>query len=195
MVEMNERVKPYASIIRAINIFRERGLKAIVEIGGMRQALNHEVDDTEHDCCQDGHSTYLWARTGAWVRSVDIDLDCSRLAAATCRDWPRTAIYTMDGLLFLDENKAVIDLLYLDAWDVGEPLYQEKHLEAYNVAKRNMNERGLILIDDTDVEMIDKEYFPVGTGNGGKGKLVIEQAHKDGWKILWTGRQTCLSLV
>ncbi len=50
----------------------------------------------------------------------------------------------------------------------------------------------IILIDDTDVERINEQVV-FSNGISGKGKLVIPQAIKDGYNVIFSGRQTLLS--
>ncbi|HON83195.1 MAG TPA: hypothetical protein PLI22_03550 [Caldisericia bacterium] len=69
---------------------------------------------------------------------------------------------------------------------------EENHLEAYQIAKKNLHDKSLILIDDTDVIERNGELFLDNSGISGKGILVIPQAVKDGYKIMFSGRQVLL---
>ncbi|GJQ28595.1 MAG: hypothetical protein HBSAPP03_04790 [Phycisphaerae bacterium] len=175
------RGKPRPSILATIDLLKKLGGKTIVEIGCMRQPLTHELDEFNPVCCNDGHSTAFWAMTGLAVHSVDIDPACCQVAAETCGACPNVSIYCADGIEFLRQFSGVIDLLYLDAWDAIEGIpYAEKHLEAFQVARPKLARRSLILIDDTDVAF------------GGKGRQAIPAIIRDGYDLLFVGRQTLL---
>ena len=91
-----------------------------------------------------------------------------------------------DGIKFVAEFNNKIDLLYLDFWAdeiVGTTLGTGRanaYLQAYLNAKDKMNEHSLILIDDTD------HIHPW------KHTLIVPEARKDDFKVLWEGRQTLL---
>ena len=129
-----------------------------------------------------GHSTMWWATTGAEVYSVDISEQFIGLTLKICENFKNVHGVIQDGIAFLKSFEQPIDLLFLDAWDVieGTP-FAEKHLEAYLAARPQLHENSLILIDDTDVQ------------DCGKGRLVIPQAIKDGYKVVFSGRQTLLA--
>jgi spermidine synthase len=147
----------------------------------MRQPLNHPIDEIRPMCCNDGHSTAFWARSGLEVHSVDINPGAVKIAAAGCKDFPNVKVACADGIAFLQDFPGTIDFLFLDAWDAlkGTP-YAEKHLEAYEVARKKLNPSALIVIDDTDIAF------------GGKGRLAIPAIIRDGFDLLTTGRQTML---
>jgi hypothetical protein len=85
-----------------------------------------------------------------------------------------------------------IDLLFLDAWDVNLEGSAERHLEAFKAAEQNLHEQSLVLIDDTDVDLVE-DILVFADGVSGKGKLVIPYAVNRGWKVVFSGRQTLLS--
>lgn len=173
---------PTEYLKKAVDQFKSRNGKVIVEIGTMRAVLSHPIDSGHCKGCMDGHSTMWWAMTGAEVYSVDISKESIDLTCRTCENFKNVHAVVQDGIEFLKSFNQPIDLLFLDAWDVidGTP-YAEKHLEAYLAAKPHLHEASLILIDDTDI----KEC--------GKGRLVIPQAIKDGYKVIFSGRQTLLA--
>lgn len=176
------REAPKKYIDQTINYFNKQNGKVIVEIGSMRAVLTHNIDTEKCAMCCDGHSTYLWGKTLAEVYSIDINPDITSIVKYSCKNFKNVNAITQDGIEFLKNFNKPIDLLFLDAWDViPGTSYAEKHLEAYEVSKKNLHEKSLILIDDTDVS------------NGGKGKLVIPKALKDGYKIIFSGRQTLLA--
>jgi hypothetical protein len=173
---------PTEYIKKTIDLFKSNNGKIIVEIGTMRALLTHPIDSGHCKGCMDGHSTMWWATTGAEVYSVDISKESIDLTSKTCENFKNVHAIVRDGLEFLKSFEQPIDLLFLDAWDVvdGTP-YAEKHLEAYFVAKPHLHENSLILIDDTDIK------------DCGKGRLVIPQAIKDGYTVVFSGRQTLLA--
>lgn len=184
-----DRPKPY--ILRALEIFAARGGKIIVEIGTSGGRMFHRLEEDgaawgEH-CCNSGHSTLHFAMSDAQeVWTVDINPEATEGARKNLaeseytRDRKNVRFVTQDGLEFLRNFSKPIDLLYLDGWDVEPGFYAENHLQAYLFAKDKLHDQSLILIDDTDVD------------NGGKGKWVIPKAIKDGYKIVFGGRQTLL---
>ena len=169
------RDKPRDYIEATCQILALMQAKVIVEIGSARQPLEHGLDEFNPVCCNDGHSTFFWDRTGCEVHTVDINPNSATMINALCKN---TTAYTQDGIEFLRGFDKTIDLLYLDAWDVlPGTLFAEKHLEAYQVARTKLSPRHLILIDDTDV------------GGAGKGELLIPVLQHDGYISMIEGRQ------
>lgn len=197
MIDQSKRDKPYKFIIKTINMVKSLGGCRILEIGSARQGLNHDINDFNHLCCNDGHSTALFAASGLEFDTVDINeiaVNISKdllkrfsanICSATC----------CDGIDFIKSYTKKIDLLYLDAWDVDLPESPERHLEAYYQAKKIMNKNCLILIDDTDIDFINGELISAIEAPGGKGKLLTQKAIEDGYKIIFTGRQTLLQRI
>jgi hypothetical protein len=178
------RGKPRPYILSAIDLLAKMQGKTIVEIGCMRQPLTHSLDEFNPACCNDGHSTAFWGRTGLEVHTVDILPECCNVTAEACRSYPNVHIYCGDGVQFLRGFKGMIDLLYLDAWDTLEGIpYAEKHLEAYQAAREKLSPSSIVLIDDTDIAF------------GGKGRLAVSAIIRDGFDLLLTGRQTMLLRV
>lgn len=171
--------RPYLEV--ACELMRAMQGDMIVEVGSMRGPMKHTLKEFNPYCCNDGHSTMFWASLGCQVHSVDIDPECSKIAAAACAAYPNVHIHNADGVAFLGAFSSPIDLLYLDAWDVvqGQP-YAEAHLAAYEAVRAKLKPTSLILIDDTDVLF------------GGKGRLVLPVAIRDGYELLIMGRQTML---
>ena len=88
-----------------------------------------------------------------------------------------------------------IDLLYLDAWDVtpGEQ-YAQNHLTAFMVAEPNLNDKHIILIDDTDIAWSDTHGFSIDNkALAGKGELLVPVLLERGYKLQWEGRQACFT--
>ena len=203
MVDMAAREKPLRYIKDAIGILNESKASFkvdILEIGCMRGAMTHDIDNELCFGCCDGHSTYLWGRTGKNVVSVDV---CSRnlaMAQRMCAGFNNIQFVLSDATDYgsylrthMDCAEFRIGLLFLDAWDVETPLSAEKHLEFYEIL-RPLNNDCLILIDDTDLyyDQEKKEYFADPEGLSGKGRLLIPRLKEDGYEVLFTGRQTLL---
>jgi len=195
MIDQNKRDKPKSYIDKALEIFKQRSGKTIVEIGSMRMSLFHSIDDNSHECCNDGHSSVLLCRACEKFYSVDITLETSNLTRNTLNilGFRHHNVINGDGLEFLESFEEPINLLFLDAWDVNVDGYAESHLEAYKLAKKNLHQKSLILIDDTDVIKINDELFLDDSGLKGKGLLVIPEAIKDGYSVVFSGRQVLLS--
>lgn len=177
--QMYERVKPKEYLEMTIKLFSAIGGKIIVEIGCMRSLLTHPIAEMHPECCNDGHSTYIWCTTGANVISVGIDRKAVSQARKSCKGFKNCKILRKDGIKFLEKFRGKIDLLYLDAWDVSpDTPYAENHLLAYLKAKDKLNSTNIISIDDTDI------------GGGGKGRLLIPVLKAEDYQILVQGRQT-----
>jgi hypothetical protein len=203
VVYVTARKGPAATLRQALTLFREQTLRreeVIVELGCMRQPMDHPLTENQHDCCQDGHSTAWFAASGIDAYSVDIVPAHCRIAAA-CIDaqFPghRVAIHCLDGIAFLKDFRAhsdrCIGLLYLDAWDADLPESASKHLEAFLAAEQHLTaSNALVLVDDTDVrwDPVCGGFFSCGLG--GKGDRLIPYLAKQGYRVLFAGRQTLL---
>jgi hypothetical protein len=175
------RAKPRPYILSAIDLLDLAESRNIVEIGCMRQPMRHALDEFDPVCCNDGHSTLFWAHTGHPLWSVDIDPRACEVAAQGVAAYPLAKVICGDGIAFLRDFREPIGLLYLDGWDVVPGTdYAEKHLEAYEEARARLAGSSMVLIDDTDLLM------------GGKGRLVVGAAIRDGYELLLFGRQTLL---
>lgn len=196
MVDMEKREHPKSYIDRAIELIKKTTrVPYILEIGCCRQDFNHDVDkETCFGCC-DGHSSYLWARTGWRVKSVDINPEHISIAKKVCKGFDNIEFFTMDAIEFAEKMPmSHYNLLFLDAWDVDYPWCADKHLEFYSIVKGKLNNSCLILIDDTDLyyNQYKREYFPDPECLSGKGKLLIPELLKGGYEIVFKGRQTLL---
>jgi FkbM family methyltransferase len=175
-----ERGKPREYFLYTINLFNKyTDHKIILEIGSIRNRMNHDIESINAVCCNDGHSTYFWRKyTRADIYTVDIDKNCKNIIDSDDRLKDVNAT-TDDAISYAKSFDKKIDLLFLDAWDVFySSEYAEKHLEIYTILKDKLSDNCLILIDDTDI------------GNGGKGKLIIPQLIKDGFQCLVNRRQS-----
>ena len=177
-----QRGQPLPYLKVASQLTREFDFKTIVEIGSMRSALKHGLDEIDPACCNEGHSTLFFAETGAETFTVDVNPRCADVLVAWTRKYRNLHVHTADGIWFLRKFDRPIDVLYLDAWDVMPTLdYAEKHRDAYRAALPHLAPTCLILIDDTDIM------------NGGKGRLAIPQMIRDGFELVTWGRQAMLA--
>ena len=148
----------------------------VIELGAARQPMNHNKQDLNPHCCNDGHSTFFWVEEGFKTFSVDVTPDCPSFLGERA-NLENYIFCNKDGVKFLQEYSGKIDLLFLDAWDVTPSLpYAEKHLEAFIAAESKLSKKHLIAIDDTDV------------GSGGKGKLLIPVLLEKGYHLVVDGR-------
>lgn len=178
---VNLRGKPRPYLLSAIDLLKRIQGKTIVEVGCMRQPLNHPLDVINPQCCNDGHSTAVWGSTGLSVHSVDINPGAVKIAAAACAAMPNVRVTCADGIEFLRAFPDRIDLLFLDAWDAVKGIpYAEKHLEAFEVVREKLSPSAIVLIDDTDMAF------------GGKGRMAIPAIIRAGFDLLTVGRQTLL---
>lgn len=170
------RYPPTKSLGRAAELFNRINGKVIVEIGS---GIHGELS---------GNSTIVWTRKTNASRIIAIDLDQKRLDEVTEATKGYTNVETLltDGIEFVKDFDGKIDLLYLDFWidDAADALpgtaRADAYLQAYRNAKDKMSDSSMILIDDTD------HTIPY------KHSLLIPEARKDGYTVLWIGRQTLL---
>jgi hypothetical protein len=181
--QVDLRKKPKKYLLLAIELLKFTNNKTVVEIGGIRQKMEHTLEDFNPVCCNDGHSSEFWcSKDNLEVYSVDINPHCQQFYADLKNRKNNFNYMIGDGISFLNNFNKPIDLLFLDAWDVhvGSP-YAEMHYEAYLAAKNNLADRHIISIDDTDIM------------NGGKGKILIPYLLKNGYNMVISGRQTILT--
>lgn len=201
MVDQDKRQRPKLFIDKALDIFYkkkqiEQYAYDILEIGCMRGDLVHHVDITTYECCNDGHSSFLFARTGWNVFSVDINQDHINRAKGACRNFPNIMFKCEDALQTALDFKGTIGLLFLDAWDLDVGDSAQNHLRFFKTIACGLENKPLILIDDTDLtyDCRKKEYFEDDACLSGKGKLLIpELIKKHRYEVVFKGRQTLLS--
>ena len=174
----NVRDKPYEYLNLQADILDSIGGNIIVEIGSARQAMNHDFDTINVQCCTDGHSTFFWARTEKEVHTVDITNYASILIGVKSTYPDNFNAYVGDGIKFLEDFTKQIDLLFLDAWDVDVTDYDKNHLIAFEAAQGKLADKHIIGIDDTDVHA------------GGKGRCLIPRLNELGYTKITDGRQT-----
>src|SRR4030042_4975007 len=132
MVDQSKRDRPYRYIQEAISIVKSLGGNRVLEIGSSRQLINHAIDDYSHICCNDGHSTALFANSGFEVDTVDINENVVNISKDILKKFSTSTCTAtcQDGIEYIKSYTKKIDLLYLDAWDLDMPDSPEKHLEA-----------------------------------------------------------------
>jgi Methyltransferase domain len=191
-VNQSIRKRPFTFIKEALNSLKTNN-PIIVEVGSMRKPCTHPLDEYNHECCNDGHSSLLLARAAKEFHTVDIDVECSKLTLKELKTHnlnKQSFVYNGDGIKFLKDFDKKIDLLYLDAWDVELPNHAEMHLEAFKVAEDKLNDVAIILIDDTDIGFTpEKGFHNDEEALGGKGRLLIPYLLNKGYKLLFKGRQ------
>jgi len=194
-VNQSIRKRPYTFITQALNKLKT-DQPIIVEIGSMRGPCVHPIDEYNHDCCNDGHSSLLLARAAKEFHTVDITLESSKLTLKELKKhnlYKQSFVYNGDGIKFLSNFDKKIDLLYLDAWDVELQYHAEKHLEAFLIAESKLSDNAIVLIDDTDIGFsYEKGFHNDEEALGGKGKLIIPYLLDKGYKLLFKGRQVGL---
>jgi predicted O-methyltransferase YrrM len=170
------RDSPSQSLEETARIFNQFNGEIIVEIGsGVHGRLA-------------GNSVLTWAKKTRAKRIITVDLDPKQIEdvkKATTK-YKNVEPIVADGLKYLADFPATIDLLYLDFWvpDPDGALPGTGRAEAYRAAfaaaKTKLAERALILIDDTD------HVHPW------KHTLIVPDARKEGFVVVFVGRQTLL---
>ena len=135
-----------------------------------------------------GNSIKTWAKKTNAKQIIAIDLDNERIKEVkkVSQIHPQIIPIHADGIEFLKHFSSKIDLLYLDFWvpDKEGVLNgtgrAEAYREAYLSAKEKMSDCSMILIDDSDHIDPWKQTY------------IIPMARKDGYKVIYVGRQTML---
>jgi len=135
-----------------------------------------------------GNSMLTWvSKTNAKnIFAVDLDEDRINEVKQATKGCNNVHLVLGDGIEFLEQYQDLIDLLYLDFWvpDKASQLVGTGRAEAYSAmyaaARDKMRKSSIILIDDTD------HIHPW------KHTLIVPEARKDGYAVLYTGRQTLL---
>ena len=171
------RDSPSESLEETARMFNQINGQIIVEIGsGIHGKLA-------------GNSVLTWAKKTRAKRIITVDLDPAQIDAvkkATTK-YDNVEAIVADGLKYLADFPSTIDLLYLDFWvpDPNGALPGTGRAEAYRTAfaaaKNKLGDRSLILVDDTD------HIHPW------KHTLIVPDARKDGFGVVFVGRQTLLA--
>ncbi len=177
----------------------------MVETGCARQPGNWEGD---------GQSTLLFDKyiSTRDSESVCYTVDISAASVSECKKLvsPRIRISQDDSLHYLSElarefsrNEQLIDLLYLDSFDLDFTHWYPSaihHLKELAAAMRCVGEKSLVVVDDCPqsahfVPGSENQVLLLGAASvGGKGRLVAEYAAATGAKPVfaeyqagWTG--------
>lgn len=193
MIDMSKRDRPKKYIQETLDILKSRQGKVIVEVGSMRQMMMHDPDNDSFPCCSDGHSSVLLGSAGFKFFTVDIDPANYQTTKLALANYPNCFPCLADGIAYLSGFPEKIDLLFLDAWDVDSVGCAENHVAAFHAAEDKLSPNNMILIDDTDVDMVNGELAFVD-GVGGKGRLLAPLLEEKGYhrtRWPWIGnRQT-----
>jgi hypothetical protein len=144
----------------------------------------------EDDFAGAGFSTYVF---GAYLRHrggqlSSIDNDPAHCAFA--RQWTRcfgaaVEVCLADSVAWLKSATQTIDLLYLDSLDADQSRCAEHGLAEIQAAYPRLRGRSLVACDDT--------VYRAGTFHG-KGAMLVPWLMERGWRIVYSGHQTILSL-
>jgi len=144
----------------------------------------------EDDFAGAGFSTYLF---GAYLQhrnghltSVDNDLNNCTFA----RRWTRcfgdiVDVCHADSVAWLKNGSEPIDLLYLDSLDSDHARCAEHGIAEVQAAYSRLRGRSLVVCDDTTYSC---------NAFHGKGARLVPWLMERGWRILYSGHQTVLSL-
>lgn len=170
------RSAPTRSFNKAVFLFNQLRGEVIIEIGtGIHGKMA-------------GNSILVWLQRTSAKRVIAVDLDEKRIEEVKdgTSQYAQVECVVTDGIIYLKQFSSTIDLLYLDFW-VPDPEGSlpgtgraEVYREAYQAAKDKMSPHSIILIDDTD------HIHPW------KHTYIIPDAREDGYKVLYSGRQTLL---
>ena len=170
------RSAPTKSLNKAAALFNQIGGEIIIEVGtGIHGKMS-------------GNSMLLWPKKTSAARIIAVDLEQKRIEEVreVTRPYPNVELVAANGIEYLQNFDAKIDLLYLDFWtpDPEGSLpgagRAESYKAAYQAARDKMSPHSLILIDDTDHVHPWKHTY------------IVPEARKDGYVVLYTGRQTLL---
>jgi hypothetical protein len=144
----------------------------------------------EDDFAGAGFSTYLLGAylepRGGHLTSIDNDIDHCAFARQWTRCFGNTVeVCNADSVGWLGTAGGPIDLLYLDSLDTDQARCAEHGLAEIEAAYPRLRSRSLVVCDDT-----------VYRGNAfhGKGALAVPWLMGRGWRVLYSGHQTVLSL-
>lgn len=170
------RSAPAPSLEKTAELFNQIQGETIIEVGS---GLHGELS---------GNSILIWANKTTAKRIIALDTEQKRVDEVrfATSQHPNVEAIAVDGIQYLREFQSKIDLLYLDFWaDDPEEVFPgtgraEAYREAYDAARDNLNRRSLILIDDTDHLDPWKQTH------------IVYDARRDGFSVLYVGRQTLL---
>lgn len=168
------------------------GVRAPTFRAVMREAVHNNVRFIQETGCirkidnwaGDGQSTMLWNSYSlfhdAHAATVDIDEEAITLAMEHC---PQVACFVRDSVAYLAEKGPLIDLLYLDSFDLDpkNPGPAAMHcLFEFCAARPRLHKGSIVFIDDT---------FMTTAGIRGKGMYVYDWFNKIGIQPFTWGYQ------
>ena len=170
----------YSSFEKLFQYADERNLKFIVETGTAR-GKNKFYYSKPRINWKDGMSTILFAEYSSLVNGTfwSCDIDNQNIFNAyrfTEKFSKKVNFAVADSLDFLRDLNANIDILYLDSLDGNIPGANDHQLKEAELAIKNLNNDGLVILDD----------------KGGKTDLSIPFFLKNGWKIIFENDQQVL---
>jgi len=165
-----KRPAPARSLQRAGKLFDRMKGKIIVEIGSGLQG---------HGA---GNSALVWYKNTAAIKIFCVDPDPRALQSVRKQipDTRRLICAEQDGAGFIEAFQDSIDLLYLDFWQNSARERANAYLHLYEKASKKMSPASLLLIDDTDHADPWKQTW------------IVPAACRDGFRVMWCGRQTLL---
>lgn len=170
------REHPLESLERSATLFNELKGNTIIEIG---TGIHGEMS---------GNSVIVWVEKTKATKIICLDLEEKHVkdVKEATKGFPQVIAKKEDGISFLKNYKEKIDLLYLDFWVQDKPgdltgtARANAYLLAYQAAKDKLQSNSIILIDDTDhIDPWKQSY-------------IVPAARKDGYIVLYCGRQTLL---
>lgn len=167
------RASTFRSVVReALTV----GATRFVETGCTRKENNWDGD---------GQSTLIWdalaAHKGGAFSTVDISKEATDLARKLC---PNANVSTGDSVKFLQKYTGMIDVLYLDSYDLDASKPHDAALHAMfelTAAMRNLHKNSIVFVDDSPMH--------VGSHIGGKGLYVAQYFKQMGIYPFTTGYQ------
>lgn len=157
------------------------------------RSLSRPVCIVETGTARDNGSTFLFARliheTGGFVHSVDLDEELVNSVRAIFEEAGASAairLYAQDSVLFLEDFKHTIDVLYLDSYDViwTDPYpSMEHHFKELKAAIPKLGNTSIVVLDDTPLNAsfapywareIDIQAISHASPRPGKGTLCID---------------------
>lgn len=172
----------YESFEKTLKLSYKRNLKTIVETGTSRGKTKFFFIKQYN--WKDGMSTPMFAEYAKFVNGKLHTCDISAENIDNAKKFTSyfsnyIEFYIQDSLVFLNEFKSQIDLLYLDSLDGHDPIAASKHqLKEAQIAITKLRANSLILLDD----------------KGSKTNLSIDFFKKNNFKIIYeTNHQVLLS--
>tara|TARA_B100002051_G_C16677495_1_gene607887 strand:- start:30 stop:593 length:564 start_codon:yes stop_codon:yes gene_type:complete len=142
----------FKSFEKTLKICIERNHKTIVETGTARGKTKFFFIKKYN--WKDGMSTTMFGEYAKFVNGILHTCDISKENINNARSFTKKysdfiRFYVKDSLVFLEEFKGKIDLLYLDSLDGHDPLAASEHqLKEVKISLNKLHNGSLILLDD-----------------------------------------------